>query len=153
MACGCGKKGSALRTAQQVNAEPYQIMAYTGKRIGTTSFHAEGTKKYNLGNSSFTQQTRISPADFFKIKDKYKNQVMIIPGDLERVYLPDLGEPIANVEVLADYLMGLEDLEIETVGEVIATEKSILRGIMGDATDAVVAALRLRVGLEQQIYA
>ena len=149
MACGCGKnkKVSAFKKTGDVEYA-YQVVAFTGKRPGAISYSAEGTERYSLGNTSFAQQANVRAIDFPKLKQKYGNQLMVIPGDLQGIYLPGLAEDIHAVEALEPFALGLEDLEIETVGEVLATSKDILVTIMGDSVNDVIDALRLRVGLE-----
>ena len=148
MACGCNKnKVSATKASGTV--EPFQFVAFTGKRVGAVAYSAEGTNQYMFGNTPFAQQNRVRVVDFPKLKEKYGNQLMVIPGDLASVYLT-LGELVGDVDLLAPYAMQLEDLEIETVGEIIASPKADLSEIFGAETDAIYDALRLRVGLEVQ---
>jgi hypothetical protein len=148
MACGCNKnKVSVAKVAGEV--EPFQFVAFTGKRVGAVSYSAEGTRQYMFGNTPYAQQNRVRVVDFPKLKEKYGNQLMVIPGDLASVFMT-LGEPVGDVGALAPYAMQLEDLEIETVGEVIASPKGDFIPIFGEETDAIYDMLRLRVGLEVQ---
>lgn len=147
MACGCGKGKVSATNRTAASSFAYQVMAFTGKRPGAIAYFADGTRSYSLGNTQFSQQARVRAEDYPALRAKYGNQLMILPGSLEGVFLP-LGEPIESVDILAPHLMALEDNEIETVGEILASDRQAMLAILGTDTDTIVDALRLRVGLE-----